>query len=138
MNLSEIAIEITEKLSPIEGLNAFSFQPGSIIPPAAIVLNPSPGDFVYSRTYRRGMDSCTLPLIVFVGRADNRQAQADARLYIDGSGPRSIIETLESATYATLHTIKVTTGGIDSVMMGGQEMLAALFDMEITGSGSGS
>lgn len=136
LNLSEVAVEIAERLALIDGLNAFHFQPGSISPPSAIVLNPNPGDLEYDRTYGRGLDRVTLPLVVFVGRADVRTSQELVRLYLDGSGAKSIKTALEAGPYASLHTIRVTVGGVDGYSLGGVEHLVALLDLDISGNGS--
>lgn len=135
LNLSEVAVEIAERLALIDGLNAFHFQPGSIVPPAAIVLNPNPGDLEYDKTYGRGLDRVTLPLVVFVGRADVRTSQELARLYLDGSGAKSIKTALEAGSYASLHTIRVTVGGVDGYSIGAVEHLVALLELDIAGNG---
>lgn len=136
MNLSDVAEEIAARLNTISGLNAFPFPPDSVTPPAAIVLNPQPGDMVYDATYGRGMDRMTLPLIVLGGRSNDQQAHADIRAYLDGSGPRSVKAALAGRGWTTLHTIRVTTGGVDGVKLGGVEYYAAMFDLDITGQGS--
>jgi hypothetical protein len=135
MNLSDVAEEIAARLDTISGLNAFPFPPDSLTPPAAIVLNPQPGDVVYDQTYGRGMDRITLPVIVLGGRSSDQQAHADIRAYLDGSGARSVKAVLEAGTYTSLHTIRVTTGGVDGVKLGGVEYYAAMFDLDITGQG---
>ncbi len=136
MNLSEIAAEVAARLDTIDGLNAFAYPPGSLHPPAAVVLNPAPGDIQYDQTYGRGMDRITLPLIVIAGRASERAANEAIRLYCDGDGARSIKQVLEFGDYVSLHTLRVITGGVDGVIWGGTEYLAALFDLDITGQGS--
>lgn len=135
MNLSDVAEEIAARLDTISGLNAFPFPPDSLTPPAAIVLNPQPGDVVYDATYGRGMDRMTLPVIVLGGRSNDQQAHADIRAFLDGSGARSVKAVLQAGTYTSLHTIRVTTGGVDGVQVGGVEYYAAMFDLDITGQG---
>lgn len=136
MNLSAVCAEVAEVLDTIDGLRCFAYQPQTITPPAAIVLNPAPGDIVYDATYGRGMDRMTLPLLIVGGRSDNRSVQQSIREYCDGSGPRSVKAVLERATFTSLHTIRVSTGGVDGVVVGGVEYLAALLDLDIAGQGS--
>lgn len=136
MNLSDVADEVATRLDTIAGLNAFAYPPGSLTPPAAVVLNPRDGDIRYDQTYRRGMDRMTLPVIVIAGRADERSANQTIRQFCDGSGASSVKAVLESGAYTSLHTLVVVTGGIDGVTWNGVEYLAALFDIDITGSGS--
>lgn len=137
MNVSDVATEVANRLDSIEGLRCFAYQPPSITPPAGIVLNPSPGDIRYDQTYGRGMDRLTLPVLIVAGRASERSAQRAIRAYLNGSGPRSVKAALETGEYTSLHTICVTTSGVDGVAFAGTEYLAALFDLDITGQGSG-
>lgn len=136
MNLTDVATEVAARLDSIAGLRCFAYQPPSITPPAGIVLNPLPGDIQYDQTYGRGMDRITLPVLVVAGRSSERPAQEAIRAYLDGSGPRSVKAVVEAGTYTSLHTIRVTTGGVDGVVIAGTEYLAALFDLDITGQGS--
>lgn len=137
MNISEVAAEVSARLNTINGLRCFPYQPGSITPPAAMVLNPSPGDLQYDKTYGRGMDRMTLPLLLVAGRASERTAQDAIRAYLDGSGARSVKATLESGEYTSLDSLVVMTSGVDGVSIGGTEYLAALFDLDIAGQGRG-
>lgn len=136
MNLTAVAEEIATRLDTIDGLRCFAYQPQAITPPAGIVLNPAPGDIVYDATYGRGMDRIKLPVLLLAGRSDNRSAQDAIRAYLDGAGPRSIKAVLESGSYTSLHTLRVQTAGVDGVLMGGVEYLAALLSLDITGQGS--
>jgi hypothetical protein len=136
MNLSDVADEIAAQLDTIAGLRCFAYQPETINPPTAIVLNPVPGGIEYDQSYQRGMDRITLPLLLVVGAASNRSAQAAVRLFCDGSGAQSVKAVVEAGTYTSLHTVRVTIGGIDGVTIGGQEYLAAFFDLDVTGQGS--
>lgn len=136
MNLTDVANEVAQRLDTIDGLNAFPYPPGSISPPAAIVLNPSPGDINYDATYGRGTDTMTLPVIVLAGKASDRSANEAIRAYCDGSGSRSVKAVLESGEYTSLDIIRVATAGVDGVTIAGTEYLAALFDIEIAGQGA--
>lgn len=137
MNLSDVAEEIAARLDSIEGLRCFSYPPAAIHPPVAIVLNPVPGDIQYDQTYGRGMDRMTLPVILLVGRGNERAATKNIRPYLDGSGAKSIKAVLDSGAYASFDEIRVTTSGVDGVSWGGTEYQAALFDLDIAGQGRG-
>ena len=136
MNLSDVAEEIRARLDTIDGLNAFGAPPGSLTPPAAIVLNPDPGDLVYDATYGRGMDRLTLPVVVVAGGLRDPAANESVRAYCDGTGPRSVKAVLQSGEYQSLHTIRVMTAGVDGLKWGGVDYIVALFDIDITGQGS--
>lgn len=136
MNLSAVCAEVAAQLDTITGLRCFAYQPPALTPPAAIVLNPAPGDLVFDETYGRGMDRMTLPVVVLVGKESERTAQDAIRAYCDGSGARSVKAVLEAGEYTSLDELRVATAGVDGVTIGGVEYLAALFDLEITGSGS--
>lgn len=134
--LSQIAVEVAERLALIDGLHAYSYAPGAIVPPAVMVLNPDPGNIRYDATYGRGLDVMTLPLLLLVSRATERTGQQLVREFLDGSGGRSIKAALESSgDYATLDVIRMSVSGVDGVAIGGVEYIAALIDLEIGASG---
>lgn len=135
MNLSDVAEEIAARLDTVDGLRAYSYPPGSLNPPTAIVLNPEPGGIVYDQTYGRGMDRMTLPLLVIVRRSSERAATKNVRPFLDSAGQQSIKEVLESGTYGAFDTIRVVNGGWDGVTWGDSDYVAALFDLDITGQG---
>ncbi|MES2211417.1 MAG: hypothetical protein V4515_14735 [Chloroflexota bacterium] len=136
MNLTDVAEEIAARLDTIDGLKCWSYPPKEVTSPCAVVLNPEPGALEYDATYGRGMDRMTLPVLVVVGRADEHSAHKRVRAYCDGSGPKSIKAVLESGTYTSLHTLRVSTAGIDGVVWSKVDYYAALFDIDITGQGS--
>lgn len=136
MNLSQVCAELADRAKLIDGLSCLPYPQGTVTPPALVLLNPTPGNLVYDATYGRGMDRMTLPVIVVAGRSNDLAAHEAIRGYLDGSGPRSIKQVLESGTYTSLHTIRVSTGGVDGVVMAGVEYLAGLLELDIAGQGS--
>lgn len=136
MNLTDVAEEIAGRLATIDGLKCYSYPPGQVVSPCAVVLNPAPGDLVYDETYGRGMDSMTLPVLLIVGRADDHTANKRVRAYCDGSGAVSVKQVIESGEYTTFDVVRVATAGIDGAVWNRVEYLAALFDLEIAGQGS--
>lgn len=136
VDVDAVALDVANRLKTISGLAAYPWQPGSIVAPCAVVLNPDPGGLRYHETGGRGMWRMTLPVVIFIGRANERVAQKRVRAYLAGAGAASVRSVLEDAVYASLHTLVVTGGGVDGFMIGGVEYLVALFDLDITGSGA--
>jgi len=105
-----------------------------VVPPAAIVSYPDAIDF--DQTGARGSDRLTLPVVLVVGRVSLRSARDDLGSFVDGSGARSIKAILESGTYTAFHELRVVNASFDVVRLGGTDYIAALFDIDIFGSGS--
>lgn len=134
MNLADVMDAIANRVDTISGLRVHAHPPGKVTPPAAVVAYPEA--YTYDATYGRGMDRLTLPLVVVVGKATDRSARDDLGAYVDGSGSRSVKTVLESGTYTVFDTVTVTSVDFDVVTIGGTDYLAALFDLDIAGSGS--
>ena len=103
-------------------------------PPAAVVSYPETIDF--DQTYGRGADKMTIPVVVVVGRASDRAARDALGAYCDGSGASSVKAVLESGTYTAFHTVRVESIEFDVVTIAAVDYMAALFDLDIAGSGS--
>ncbi len=81
------------------------------------------------------MDRLSLPIVVVVGRATERTARDDLAQYVTGSGPRSLKKTIESGAYAAFDTVRVTGIEFDVYTIGATDYLAAIFDLDIAGTG---
>ena len=136
MRLTAVMDAIAVRLRTISGLRVFEWPPGTAMPPAAIVGYPSVID--YDRTYGRGGDTLTIPVVVLVGKATDRTARDELGSYVDGSGTRSIKGVVESGTYTAFDSVRVASADIDVYELGAVRYLAAIFDCEIYGSGSGA
>jgi hypothetical protein len=126
--------EVAVRLDTIAGLRVWAWPPGSVTPPAAVVSYPE--TYTFDETYGRGMDRITLPVVVVVGVPTERQTRDLLGQYCDGSGAASLKAVLESGTYTAFDTIRVVDIDFDTVTIGGVEHVAALFTLDIAGSGS--
>lgn len=134
MNLADVMDAIADRVDTIGGLRVHNHPPGKVTPPAAVVAYPE--TYTYDATYGRGMDRLTLPLVLVVGKATDRSARDELGAYVDGAGARSVKTVLEGGTYTAFHTVRVTGVDFDVVTIGGTDYLAALFDLDIAGSGT--
>ena len=134
MNLADVMDEVAAALGTITGLRVHAHPPGQVHPPAAVVSYPE--TYTFDGTYGRGMDRLTLPVVVVVGKASDRGARDALAAYADGSGARSVKAVVEAGTYTACDTAVVTGAEFDVVTIGGQDYLAALFTVDITGQGS--
>lgn len=135
MNLMAVMTEIAGKMSVIKGLRVADYPKGSITPPAAIVALPSSIDF--DETYGRGSDKLTLFVVVLVAKSAERNATVQLAAYCSGSGAQSIkaaIEAGESDSYDDAHVTGVEFDNYKPE--GGAIYAAAVFTVEITGSGA--
>ena len=136
MILSDVMDDVARRLNTIEGLRAYEFPPDSITPPAAVVTYPD--TYTYDGTYQRGMDRMVLQLVAVVGRASDRASRDLLSIYVDGDGPSSFKRVLESKdlpAYTAFHSLRTTGVEFDVVTIAGVDYVAALFDLDIVGSG---
>lgn len=135
MDLNLVMDEIGERLGYIDGLNVFDFPAPTVVPPAAVLSYPDRVEF--DETYGRGMDRIVdLPLFVVEGKADTRNARDRIAEYVAGSGDRSVKAVLESGTYTSFDDIQVTSAVFDVVRIGAIDYIAAIFTLNIAGSGA--
>lgn len=134
MNLASVMDQIATRLTTITGLRVFAWPPGTVTPPAAVVGYPS--GYTYDETYGRGMDRLNIPVVIVVGRATERTARDALGAFVDGSGASSVKAVLEAGTYTAFHTVRVQSVEFDIYQLGAVDYLAAIFDLDIAGSGS--
>ncbi len=134
MDLASCMDQIGDRLDTIVGLRVHRYPPPTVTPPAAVVSYPETIDF--DQTYGRGADKMTIPVVVVVGRASDRAARDALGAYCDGSGASSVKAVLESGTYTAFHTVRVESIEFDVVTIAAVDYMAALFDLDIAGSGS--
>ena len=136
MILSDVMDEVAARLETIKDLRTYGFSPDSITPPAVVVTYPD--SYTYDGTYQRGMDRMVLQLVAVVGRASDRSSRDLLSIYVDGDGPSSFKRVLESKdlpAYTAFHSLRVTGAEFDVVTIAGVDYVAALFDLDIVGSG---
>lgn len=131
--MSEVQDALIGALSAVEGLRVLPYWADSVAPPVAVLDWPVSGS--YDSTMARGMDELTLPISVFVGRADARASLANLSAYLDGSGERSIKEALESYQSPAWDVIHVSAWEVKAVEVAGTNLLAAVFTVSIHGKG---
>lgn len=134
MNLKDVMDEVAGQLDTIGGLRTYAFPPDSLAPPAAVVSYPD--DYTFDATYGRGTDRMTLPVVVVVGKPSDRSTVERLGAYADGSGARSVKAVVEAGTHTAFDTVRVMSIEFDVVTIGGQDYMAALFDLDIVGEGT--
>jgi hypothetical protein len=134
MNLRDVMDELAARLDTITGLRVHAQPVGRVTPPAAVLSYPERIEF--DATYRRGGDRMSLPLVVVVGRPVDPSTREALGAYCDGTGARSVKAVLESGTYTTLHELTVTTVDFDAVSIAGVDLMAAMFTIDVIGTGS--
>lgn len=140
MDLLAVMTEVDTRLRTITALRTTSIGTDSAVSvPAAVQYLPDRIDF--DQTAGRGSDKITdLIVVVFVGRANMRNAVKAITPYLAGSGAKSIKAKLDHTTqnpYTSCFDFQVVYAEIDySAMIGSVNYLAALFHCNITGSGA--
>lgn len=134
MDLAKVMDAVAAQLDTIPGLRVFAYPPDSLVPPAAVVSYPD--TLTFDDTYGRGMDRLTLPVVVVVGRPSDRSTRDNLAVYCDGSGVASVKAVIEAGAYADFDTVRVASIDFDAVTIGGTDYMAALFNLDIVGSGS--
>lgn len=135
MNPNDVADELTTRLDTIAGLRCFGYPPPTVVPPAAIVSYPEAIQF--DETYGRGMDRVpSWPILIVVGKATDRAAREKVYDYAAATGSTSVKAVLESGTYTSFDTIRVTQASFDVVTIAGNDYISALFTLDIAGQGT--
>lgn len=134
MNLQTVMAQVATQLDTIGGLRVYGFPPDSLLPPAAVVSFPE--DLTYDQTYQRGVDRMTLPVVVVVGKPNDRSTVERLGKYADGSGPASVKAVVEAGTYTAFDEARVMSVEFDVVTIGGTDYMAALFSLDIAGRGA--
>lgn len=135
MDLEDVSEEIRTALAGIAGLRRPPWGVEQIQPPAAVVALPERVDF--DETYGRGKDRYPdLPVVVLVGRAEERASLKSLAAYADGSGAKSVKQVLEAYVWTTCDAVTVTSCEFDaSASYAGTPYLAAIFHLDIIGKG---
>lgn len=134
MNLAQVMTEVGDQLDTIADLRGYGFPPDAIHPPVAIVSYPD--DLTFDATYGRGMDRITLPVVVLVGKPNDRSTVERLGRYADGSGATSIKAVVEAGSYTAFDTVRVMSAEFDVVTVAGVDYMAALFSLDVAGQGA--
>lgn len=134
MDLAAVMDQIGDRLDTIAGLRVFRYPVAKITPPAAVVSYPDKIEL--NQTYARGMTKMTLPLVLVVGKVSDRSARNQLGAYCNDMGARSVVQILQSGTYAAFHEVVVQSIEFDVTTIAAVDYLAALFTLDIGGSGT--
>ncbi len=137
MELRAVMDELGSALGTIDGLRVYPHLVGSLAgkTPAGLVLFPE--QITYHRTMARGADSMRVPVLVVVGRADDRAATDSLAGYLDGSGSKSVLAAIEghdSDGVWDSATVVSAEAGADKDSAGAI-YLAAIFQIDVFGAG---
>lgn len=139
MNIDDVQEEIKNKLrGRLDKLNVYTFFKGAVTPPAAILMLPEENQ--YDTTMGRGSDRIRMDLVFLTGKTDNEAAHREAKDYASGTGPRSVKQALDPVTdriqWKKLDSLSVVSSEFDVYTNGGNEYLATIFHLDITGTGA--
>lgn len=134
MNLKDVMDQVAAQVDTITDLRVYPFPPDALAPPAAVVSWPETYD--YDATYQRGMDRLTLPVVLVVGKPNDRSTVERLGAYADGNGPKSVKAVVEAGTYTAFEAVRVMSVEFDVVTIGGTDYMAALFSLDIVGKGA--
>jgi hypothetical protein len=136
MNVTDVSEELAAKLRQITNLRVTAYHPDKVNVPAAFPDLPETVD--YDQTYGRGLDAMTVPIIVMVGRVNDRASHEALQAYMDGFGPRSIKANVDSAAgndYISCHDVCVQSCTPMIYTSNGINYLAAEFPTRVIGKG---
>jgi hypothetical protein len=138
VDLLAVMTEIDTRLKTITALRMTSIGTDSAVSvPAAVQYLPDRVDF--DQTAGRGMDKINdLIVVVFIGRANMRNAVKALAPYLAGTGASSVRRVLDTRTagYTACNDVQVTYAEVDyAAQIGGVPYLAALFHCDIYGPG---
>lgn len=131
----DVLTRIGARLAVIPGLNVLVGEVGSVQIPAAIVGLP---DISFDDTYGRGSDVLDLAVMVVEPNPKSQDTWFRLLPYTDGSGPRSVKAALQTpvagevAAFGRLHVNKCE---FDEVTIAGTPYAAAIFPVQVKGSG---
>lgn len=133
MDLAAVMDEVGDQLDTIDALRVYRYPADNVAPPAAVVTYPD--EWTYDATMRRGADTCTLPVVVLVGKVSDRASRDRIAVYVDGAGAKSLKAVIEAHSYESCDSVRVTNAEFDIVAVAGVEYLAATFHLNIIGPG---
>lgn len=134
MLLSAVMDDLGTALATIPDLRVFPYWADTVSPPAAVVAWPDP--LTFDATFKRGADGAEIPVHVFVGKVDARSSRDLLARYADGSGTYSVKQAVENHTATAYDVARVNRAEFAVSTVGGTELLAATFYIDITGRGA--
>ena len=133
MDINAVMEEIATQLGTITGLRVHPEPPGTVDPPAAVVVFP---DITFDATYGRGMDRLSLPVVLVISKAVDRVSRKQVTPYVSGSGSKSLKAVLEAGDYTAFDSVAVQNVEFAVAPIGGIDFLTATFTLDIAGQGA--
>jgi hypothetical protein len=134
VNIADVMDELGTALGTIPELRVFPYWADRVTPPAAVVAWPDP--LTFDATMGRGLDRMTIPVIVMVGAFNSRTTRDAMAKYLAGSGDMSVKQAIERHHTNAYDSVRVRTAEVNSYTVGGTELLAATFDVDLIGTGA--
>ncbi len=133
MVVTDVMDELGAALEAIPNLRVFPFPADTASPPAALVGYPDTIQFDVAMG--RGVDRVTFPVFVLVGRLSDRSSREALGPFLDGAGAHSVKQALKDGTYVAASTVRAASARVEVVTMNSIDYLAAIFSVDVTGSG---
>lgn len=131
--LSQVRRDLGTRLQQIPSLAVYDRIPGMIDPPAVVVGFPDPAE--YNMTYGPTGFLLTIPVRLYVGRADDDAAQDELDAYIAPTGSRSIKQAVEDESITISsgwHAVTVSScAEFGSYRVGDVDLLGCEFRVEV-------
>jgi hypothetical protein len=136
MNLDTAIKELGTAAGTISGLRVYPWAAKAVTPPGLIFALPQ--DITPNETYARGgMRIKDLPAILLVGAAASRTSLAALSAYCAGSGAKSLVTAWQNyAGYTQIQAINIPQIELVEAKLAGTDYLAAIFHLDVIGSGT--
>lgn len=134
MNLAAVMDEIGDVAETIPGLHVYRWPVDEATPPAAWPTYPA--EMPFDAAFQRGTDRWSGGLLVVVGRVWGRAARDQLSKYVSGDGRDSIVAAFLAHDWRACAYARPTRAVPDAIQVGGVDMLAALFELDIAGPGT--
>jgi hypothetical protein len=131
MSLELVMTELAARLDTIAKLQVHRAPPKRVYVPAAIV--PYPQSITFDQSYGRGSDAMMVPVVVLVSKLNDDGGLTALSELASGFGSRSIKAVLESGVYVSFGTLRVVDAEFDVYEVAGDEYLAGVFNVSVTG-----
>lgn len=136
MDVKAVFGELGTKLRTITGLRVYEYGTAKVDLPAA-VIHMADMTINYHANYGTGQATFEdVVVMVLVRDTARRQSFSDIAAYVKPYGSKSIKNALENATYTAMDVVTVNRVEFDSVTWNGADYLAALFHLDIVGTGA--
>lgn len=135
MNIDTVMKELGTAAGSIAGLRVLPWAAKNVSPPGLIFGLPV--DITPNEAYGRGaMRFRDMPAYLLVGQAASRTALASLAAYCAGTGAKSLVKAWQDyAGYVQIQAISITRIELTAVEFSGVDLLAAVFHLDIMGSG---